>query len=295
MTLSDYHGLGMWYQLTHSPTYYQTSDEILLLQKYASEITKLIQPGSIIIDLGCGGVRKVIPLLDKLESTGQLIHYFALDLCQEWLSENIEILVKRYTSVRCYALWGSFTDGLEWIKSFTAPKVFLSLGSTLCNNVIPVAAHGLGLWAQVMTKRDMMVLGYDGNQDEEKVRASYITPDGMFDDFIRHGMENSNDLLETDWYKSEDWDLDRETEIQSEPQALIHRFVFRAKHDVKDETLELDIRAGERIVCYESFKYPPHVLRQQFELAGLRQKAMYKSPASDIYDFILVKDQIDEN
>ncbi|KAF3177853.1 hypothetical protein TWF788_007636 [Orbilia oligospora] len=262
VTLSDYPGLQLWSKLTHTPTYYQTSDEILLLQKHAVEISSSIVPGSVIVDIGSG----------------------------EWLEDDLKALTSRYTHVQCFALWGSFTDGLEWIKQFNGPKVFLSLGSTLCNNIIPVASKGLKLWADAMVPGDVMLLGYDCNLDEEKVRESYIAPEGKFDDFIRHGMEHSNALLERDWYRPEDWELFREAEFQTEPPALVHRFVFRAQRDVKDEVLGVDFKQGDRIICYESFKYPPSVLQQQFSLAGLREKASWKSPASDIYEFLLVKD-----
>ncbi|RVD85166.1 uncharacterized protein DFL_003497 [Arthrobotrys flagrans] len=290
VTLSDYHGLQLWSKLTHSPTYYQTSDEILLLKKYAAEISNFIVPGSVIVDIGSGGLRKVMPLLDEIEAREMTIFYFALDLCKEWLEESLKALTSRYTHVQCFALWGSFTDGLEWIKQFTGPKVYLSLGSTLCNNIIPVASKGLKLWADSMAPGDVMLLGYDSNLNEEKVRESYITSDGEFDNFIRHGMEHSNSLLKRDWYKPEDWELSREAEFQIEPPALVHRFVFRAQRDIKDEVLGLDFKQDERIICYESFKYPTNILRRQFSLAGLREKASWKSPASDIYEFLLVRD-----
>ncbi|KAK6342521.1 hypothetical protein TWF718_007924 [Orbilia javanica] len=292
VTLSDYYGLKQWSKLTHSPTYYQTSDEILLLKKHAAEVSNYIVPGAVIVDIGSGGLRKVMPLLDELEARKVTVFYFALDLSKEWLEESLEALQSRYTHIKCHGIWGSFTDGLGWIKKFTAgPKVFLSLGSTLCNNVIPVAARGLKLWADTMAPGDVMLLGYDCNLDERKVRESYQTSDGQFDDFIRHGMEHSNELLKRAWYKAEDWELSREAEFQTEPTALVHRFVFRATRDVKDEVLGLGIKQGERIICYESFKYPTAVLRRQFNLAGLAEKGSWKSPASDIYEFLLVKGQ----
>ncbi|KAK6331488.1 hypothetical protein TWF730_004570 [Orbilia blumenaviensis] len=290
VTLSDYPGLKLWSKLTHSPTYYQTSDEILLLQNYASEICDFVVAGSVIVDIGSGGLRKVMPLLDELEAREMTVYYFALDLCKEWLDDDLKKLTSRYTHLRCFGLWGSFTDGLEWIKQFTGPKVFLSLGSTLCNNIIPVASKGLKLWADAMAPGDVMLLGYDSNLNEEKVRKSYEAPDGEFDGFIRHGMEHSNMLLQREWYKPEDWELFREAEFQVEPPALVHRFVFRAQNDVKDEVLGIDFKKGERIICYESFKYPAEVLKQQFDLAGLHQKATWRSPASDIREFLLVRD-----
>lgn len=52
--LSDDNGSALWRQINRLPTYYQTSDEILLLELHGDEISELIEPGTVLLDLGCG-------------------------------------------------------------------------------------------------------------------------------------------------------------------------------------------------------------------------------------------------
>jgi len=52
--LGDDTGLHLWSQITRLPDYYQTTDEIELLDLYGAEITSHISAGTTIIDLGAG-------------------------------------------------------------------------------------------------------------------------------------------------------------------------------------------------------------------------------------------------
>lgn len=54
--LSDDIGLKLWSKLTYLPNYYQTTDEIELLQQNGQEIASHVAPGSTIFDLGAGYV-----------------------------------------------------------------------------------------------------------------------------------------------------------------------------------------------------------------------------------------------
>jgi hypothetical protein len=52
--LSDDKGLRYWRELTHLLDYYQTRDEIHLLEQYGPEIAQHMAPGSVVLDLGSG-------------------------------------------------------------------------------------------------------------------------------------------------------------------------------------------------------------------------------------------------
>lgn len=47
-------GLKMWRELTHLPNYYQTRDEIELLQQNSGELAEHLVRAWTLIDLGCG-------------------------------------------------------------------------------------------------------------------------------------------------------------------------------------------------------------------------------------------------
>ncbi|KAM6523069.1 hypothetical protein FSOLCH5_003689 [Fusarium solani] len=58
--LSDDHGLALWRKINRLPTYYQTKEEIELLQSYGSELADEIPSGTILLDLGCGLVVQLL-------------------------------------------------------------------------------------------------------------------------------------------------------------------------------------------------------------------------------------------
>lgn len=47
-------GLSKWCQITSLPEFYQSWNEIELLEHHGAEIAKEIAPGSTVIDMGCG-------------------------------------------------------------------------------------------------------------------------------------------------------------------------------------------------------------------------------------------------
>jgi uncharacterized SAM-dependent methyltransferase len=47
-------GLQIWSQITQSPTYHQTKDEIKLLESYGEHIASHIIAGSTLLDIGAG-------------------------------------------------------------------------------------------------------------------------------------------------------------------------------------------------------------------------------------------------
>lgn len=54
LVLWDEKGLQKFEDVTHTPQYYLTNEEIEILQKYGGEIAATIEPGSVLIELGSG-------------------------------------------------------------------------------------------------------------------------------------------------------------------------------------------------------------------------------------------------
>ncbi|KAI9774043.1 MAG: hypothetical protein M1839_001928 [Geoglossum umbratile] len=169
--LSDDTGLQLWSQITCLPDYYQTRDEIQLLEQYGAEIAQHFVPGCTIIDLGSGDIRKVRPLLDALEATQKEVQYFALDLSRAALGES-----------------GTFDDGMAWSKTVDRPKCFLSLGSIFGNGHFNSAVARLSAWADTMRPQDRMLLGMDSLTERTEVWNSYHDSRGIFERFTRNGV-----------------------------------------------------------------------------------------------------------
>ncbi|KAM7219525.1 Histidine-specific methyltransferase, SAM-dependent domain containing protein [Rhypophila decipiens] len=302
--LSSDEGIRIWQKVTRLPHYYPSDDEKDNLALHGTEIASYIQPGTVLIDLGCGDVRKVRPLLDKLELAKTPIHYFGLDLSQSYLNQGIASLSQRYEHIQCNGLWGTFDDCRAWIASGglrnvvnpNSPKWFLSLGSILGNDSFDSGVSHLRKWAQVMTSpHDRIFLGVDATSDPRKVYDSYNDHEGVLEQFMRRGLEYSNQVLGREWYRPEDWQVSGvitcpKGDDDGQPlSCLVHKFVFKALKEVSCPDLGVSFPAGFEMDCWESFKFGPEGMKRQFEAAGLIELGKWNSFGSSVYNYLVEK------
>jgi uncharacterized SAM-dependent methyltransferase len=187
-------------------------------------------------------------------------------------------LKARYRHVQCRGLWGTFNDALEWVQRLPGSKCYISMGSMFGNDHFDAAVTRLKAWADIMTPGDRMILGLDGTQDKDTVWNSYHDAEGVFHEFIRNGFKHSNTVLGQNWYRDEDWSVSGE--FVDNP--LMHQFVVTARRNVKCEALGINFSKGEKIVCYEGFKYEPVIMHKQFAASGLRKTNQWRSPSGRI-------------
>ncbi|KAF1736172.1 Ergothioneine biosynthesis protein 1 [Beauveria bassiana] len=264
-------GLELWSSITYLPSYYQTRGETALLVENSGQLAAWIQRDSFLIDLGCGDIRKLTPLLRDLDRLQKPIHYCPLDLSRESIALALEQTnLSLLSCISVTGLWGSFEEGLDWANRNCGdrPRIFLSLGSMLGNDHFADAVARLK-WlrsAGLRSELDMILLTMDGTKDMEKIRSSYDDAEGFFTQMILQGFKDSNDILGDDWYQQDDWNLLRR--LTRNP--TMHRFVLQAKHTVQCPTKAVTFRQGDEIDCYEGFKYSPEEMAEQFKAAGLK-------------------------
>ncbi|KAM5434648.1 hypothetical protein MferCBS31731_006593 [Microsporum ferrugineum] len=268
-------GLNIWGDITRLPEYRQTQDEIDLLNLFKSQIADWVVDGCTIIDMGSGDTRKVLPLLAYLERLRVEVQYFALDLSKQALERTMERLTPEFQYVQCFGLWGAFSDGLNWLRAVKSPKLILSLGSMFGNDEFSLAVSRLEEWKQVMGPNDLMLLGLDACGYLPELWNSYHDQKRVWESFIRNGLEYSNEVLGTNWYRGEDWDVTGR--IDSSPD-IVHRFSIIARREVHCPSLGLYFSAGERVDFFEAWKYGPERMESQFKLAGFDEVARWQAP-----------------
>ncbi|KAK3342139.1 DUF323 domain-containing protein [Lasiosphaeria hispida] len=275
---SDDEGLRLWHKLNCLPDYYQTRDEVELLEQWGSEIEHFIPQDCTIIDLGCGDVRKIKPILDKLESTDKNITYFGLDLSLATVSESVGRLRCTYQNIKCFGLWGTFDDGMEWAKTIAGPRLFLSLGSIFANDRFDRAVKYLTQWTHILRPADLMLIGIDCLQDSDAVWKSYHDSDGLFEKFIRNGFAHANRVSAAPWYRHEDWEIRGDLDLD----PVAHRFILKAVRDVDSAAPGIRFKAGDEIECYEGYKQTPELVHRQLEESSLDEIKMWQSPSGSI-------------
>jgi len=295
--LYDDVGLPIWNEIIFTPEFYQTHDEIAMFDKNGAEIAAQFEAGVTMIDLGAGDTRKVEHLLAAFERAGTEATYLALDISRSSLEHNVKYLEKRHSDkdsvVTCAGLWGTFEDGFRWVQQVKGPRLFLSLGSVLCNDPWPEALAKVRQWASILRPVDMLLVGMDAHltsHDKEKIWAAYHSRDDLYTDFFLNGFEHANRLVGETWFREEDWD--REAELE---ECNRHRFFFRAKHDFQLGTTGRRVEKGEEVDWFDSHKYGQDDVETMFEKSGLVASKIWQAPGSEFRQYLVkLKDARDQ-
>ena len=193
--------------------------------------------------------------------------YYALDLSRPELERTFANLSgTHYEYVHCYGLWGTYDDGLEWLKrpeNLVRPKCILSLGSSIGNFGRADAATFLRNFATGLGPDDFLLVGIDGCQDASKVYHAYNDRKGKTHEFVLNGLTHANHILNYEAFKVEDWKVIGEYDEATGR----HYACIVPVRDV--EVAGIHVPAGESIQIEESFKYSPSQTEHLWNDAGL--------------------------
>ena len=226
--------------------------------------------------------------MEELDRSQKPVIYCPLDLSHKSIERAIEqTKLSLLPCINVTGLWGTFEDGVDWANRNCGdrPRMFLSLGSILGNDHFEDAVARLKSLRStgLRNEYDMILLSMDGTKDLEKICKSYDDTEGLFTQLIRRGFEDSNDVLGDNWYRPEEWTLLRR--LTRNP--TMHRFVLQAKHTIQCPMRDVTLLQGDEIDCYIGFKYGPEEMAKQFEAAGLKEYARWKSPHDDICKLLI--------
>lgn len=262
LLLWDEQGLKYFEQITYSPEYYLTNTEISLLKRNAEEIVRSLEPGSILLELGSGNLRKTNILLEAADRISQDLHYFALDLDPNELIRTIrELDPRRLSNVICHGLLGTYDDALEWLverRNYTRRSIcILMLGSTLGCMVHNEARMFLQDWAVALSNRasmsvvsrDHILLGLDACTDKKKVLHAYNDSNGANYRFILNVIQHANHHLGYDALDPNDWTV---AGMWNSIKARHEQYLMPI-HDINFEGCKL--QKGMQVLVAYSHKY----------------------------------------
>ncbi|KAL3467000.1 histidine-specific methyltransferase [Aspergillus heterothallicus] len=264
LLLWDELGLKYFEDVTYSPSYYLTQEEVGLLQKHCRQIAARIPAGSMLVELGSGNLRKTKILLDALEELGRPVNYFALDVSYPELQRTLRpFSTGLYRHVRCFGLLGTYDDGRAWLKHpdlQSRPKTILYLGSTLGNFEKADAAGFLSSFAQANCS---FLLGLDGCKDEKRVLTAYNDREGINHTFVKNGLDHANRILGHEIFDLDQWQVAGQWDAVSGA----HNQSYFPRVDV---TLDgVWIPSGSKLLAVRSHKYDAQDRGTLCERAGL--------------------------
>jgi EasF-like predicted methyltransferase len=246
---------------------------LLLLNWAVGEAGSFASPASSHTNGEPRNLRKVKILLDALERAGKNTEYYALDLMRSELERTLAAVpVQSFQHVKCYGLWGTYDDGLEWLKkakNAARPKTILSLGSSIGNFTREEAAKFVAQFADTLKPTDTFILGVDACQDPDRVYDAYNDRDGVTHRFTMNGLHHANRLLGKEAFVTDNWEAIGEYDEEGGR----HRAFVVPKKNLQVENVAL--QKGERIRIEESYKYSPFQAKQLWSAAGVIESASW--------------------
>ncbi|KAF2799877.1 hypothetical protein K505DRAFT_320917 [Melanomma pulvis-pyrius CBS 109.77] len=279
LLLYDEAGLRLFEKITYLEEYYLTNAEIEVLETYADRIAQHVQPGSIVVELGSGNLRKVNILLQAIDRLGKDVEYYAVDLSLPELKRTFaEIPTQGYKHVKCFGLYGTYDHALEWLKSShvsAKPKTILWLGSSMGNFKRDEVPPFLAGFRDALQPGNTMLIGIDSCKDPRRVYHAYNDKDDVTHDFTLNGLKHANHIMETNVFDLDDWEAIGEYDQEA---GRHHAFVAPLKDVVIDG---VSISKGERVRIEESYKYSREEIERLWQVAGLVENSVWSNSRGD--------------
>lgn len=177
-----------------------------------------------------------------------------------------------------HGLHGTYDDALTWLhdpQNRSRPTVILTMGSSLGNFNRPAAAEFLAQYAQILGPSDLLVVGLDGCTDPDKVHRAYNDSRGVTRRFYENGLRNANSVLGYEAFRPEEW----EVVTEYDPVKGRHQAAYSPNTDVTINGKIL--RAGEKFVFEEAYKYSPEERDKLWRDAGLIHTAEFGNRSDD--------------
>ncbi|KAF2268735.1 hypothetical protein CC78DRAFT_529723 [Lojkania enalia] len=280
LLLYDEAGLRLFEKITYLEEYYLTNAEIEVLEEYAEQIAQRIRPGSVVVELGSGNLRKVNVLLQAIDRLGKDIEYYAVDLSLPELERTFaEIPTDGYKSVKCSGLYGTYDHALEWLKSpqiSGKPKTILWLGSSLGNFKRADLPPFFAAFRNAIQPGDTMLIGIDSCKDPDRVFHAYNDKENVTHEFILNGLKHANTIVGGNpLFNLNDWEVIGEYDERA---GRHHAFVSPLKDVVVDG---IHITKGERVRIEESYKFSHDEITHLWQASGLIESSVWTNTTGD--------------
>ncbi len=178
MYFYDARGSALFEAICRLPEYYPTRTETAILLRHAGDIATRIGPDAHLIEYGSGGLQKVRPLLDALQTPAA---YTPVDISAEHLDAAAQRLALEYPAIEVTAIVADYSRPF----SVPAPKrpartrTALFLGSTIGNFAPDEALGFLRQAARRLSGGGCLLLGADLRKDPVRLHAAYNDASGV--------------------------------------------------------------------------------------------------------------------
>lgn len=201
----DQKGSELFEQICTQPEYYLTVTEYKIIIENINLLLKLYNDKEIcIVELGSGSSKKTKILLNYfLNKQKGNLHYFPIDISQEFLYKSSLNLQNDLPKIIVHPIASNYFEGLELVTKFlnsnnTIPnnKFILFLGSSLGNFDPKDAIIFLRDIREKVNKEDSLLIGFDLQKKKNILEAAYNDVEGITAKFNLNILERINKELD---------------------------------------------------------------------------------------------------
>ncbi|KAJ2999321.1 hypothetical protein NUW58_g38 [Xylaria curta] len=304
LLLWDDRGLEHFDRFSQGPAYYPFHGEIEILCKYSPSICSALPANGILLELGCGSIRKTKLLLSGLRKQNKPIHYFALDVSRESLETNLAQMSSEFEDchlITITGLLGTYDDCITWLSGLKRAQenisvTIMSLGNSFANMKKQEASLFLERFHIACRHAHLacrFIISTDICQNDTKVLDAYNVQTPEFQSFLLNALESANLALDYQAFNPADWTTS--AWLDSCERAL--HFYATAKHDLLvtlpvscNERETVAVRKEERVHVVTSGKWSKEVMGGICEQAGFQIQQTWKDNAGDYCMFLLAQE-----
>lgn len=190
--LYDALGSRLFAAICELPEYYPTRTEAAIFEANLSDMASAIGPGATLIDLGAGNCAKAARLLPVLHPS----QYVPVDISVEFLRDSVELLQRRFPTVRMTAVGLDFSSALDLPAAVgTQRRLFFYPGSSIGNFDPEQAVAFLRRLYEACDRDGGLLIGCDLIKDKQTLDAAYDDALGVTASFNLNLLLHLNRLL----------------------------------------------------------------------------------------------------
>lgn len=302
LLLWDDQGQKLFDQFSQKPDYYPFHSEIEVLSRHGSSIAGYMPVEGILLELGCGTIRKTKSILEGFRKRQKPVHYFALDVSREGLQDSITELQKSFADcpyIRMTGLLGTYDDGVAWLSGTQhlweyRSAMILWLGNSITNMESKAeVSKSLGRFKEACRSSKLecrFVVSIDICQKDDKVLRIYSAEGAEQRAFLSNALDSANAALGYKAFSGVDW----KPSLWLDPQERDLHCYLVAQRDilvplpppVKGIKLAA-IQKDERVHLISSGKWSEGAVEGICQQAGFRIQQRWKDSAGDYCVFLL--------
>jgi dimethylhistidine N-methyltransferase len=267
-----YDGLGsrLFAAICELDEYYLTRAEDEILKDRAGEIVSCLPNCETLIELGSGSAEKTRRLIEALTRRRPDLLFIPVDISPSALAESSRGLLADYPNLRIEAYAADYFQALGALDNRGVnPVLVLFLGSNIGNFEPDQAIHFLRSIRRVLRPDDVLLLGADLKKDRQTLEAAYNDALGVTRAFIVNELERINRELDANF---DLWAFGlRSSYNESLGRVEVYLESLRDQAvDVRALSLQIDVKAGERIHVENAYKFDHNGLESLGEQTGFR-------------------------